>query len=334
MVLLSVRDLHTTFLTDAGEVPAVDGVSFDVARGEVVAVVGESGSGKSVTAASILRLLPPDRVRIRADAILWKGEDLLTASDERLRQVRGGEIAMIFQDPLSALNPVHPVGAQVAEMLRVHEGANRRRAAARAVELLALVGIPEPQRRAVMYPHELSGGMRQRVMIAMAIACRPDLLIADEPTTALDVTVQAQILELLLDLKAELDSAILLITHDLGIVAGTADRVVVLYAGRPVELATVDALFDDPRHPYTAGLLDAVPRLDDDGREPLVPIPGAPPSVRNRPTGCAFHPRCAFARLPGDCDHVEPPLHLVGGADHRSACHYAEAFRDSRREPS
>jgi oligopeptide/dipeptide ABC transporter ATP-binding protein len=328
-VLLSVRDLHTSFLVDGAEVPAVDGVSFDVARGEVVAVVGESGSGKSVTAASILRLLPPDRVRVRADGILWKGEDLLTASDERLRQVRGGEIAMIFQDPLSSLNPVHTVGAQVGEMLRVHGRADRRQAKAQAVDLLAMVGIPEPQRRAAMYPHELSGGMRQRVMIAMAIACRPALLIADEPTTALDVTVQAQILELLLELKEELDSAILLITHDLGIVAGTADRVVVLYAGRPVELATTEALFDGPRHPYTMGLLDAVPRLDDDGREPLVPIPGAPPSLRQRPSGCAFHPRCAFARLPGNCDQVEPPLHVVGGAGHLSACHYAEGLGGS-----
>ncbi|MCU1374985.1 MAG: Oligopeptide/dipeptide transporter, ATP-binding protein, partial [Actinomycetia bacterium] len=239
-VLLSVRDLHTTFKTDDGDVRAVDGVSFDVRRGEVFAIVGESGSGKSVTSMSILGLLPPDTAVIEAEGIFWKGENLLEDSDKRIREVRGKEIAMIFQDPLSALNPVHTVGRQIGEMVRIHEGASRKQAKARAVELLKLVGIPQADRRVDMHPHEFSGGMRQRVMIAMAIACNPDLLIADEPTTALDVTVQAQVLDVLLSIKDEIDSAIMLITHDLGVVAGLADRVMVMYAGKAVELGTAD----------------------------------------------------------------------------------------------
>src|ERR687898_1625171 len=321
-VLLSLRDLHAGFETDDGRVQAVDGVSFDVARGEVFAIVGESGSGKSVTAMSILGLQPT--LDITAGEILWKGRDLLTLPEEERRHVRGKEIAMIFQDPLTALNPVHSVGNQIGEMARIHEGLGRKAAFARAVEMLDLVGIPEPRERARMYPHEFSGGMRQRAMIAMAITCNPDLLIADEPTTALDVTVQAQVLEVLIEIKDEIDSAIILITHDLGVVAGLSHRVMVMYAGRPVELGTTSEVFYETRHPYTLGLLASLPRLDDVGDEPLVPITGAPPSLIRKPTGCAFHPRCRFARVPGLCDDEIPALRLVAGDAHMSACHYAE----------
>jgi oligopeptide/dipeptide ABC transporter ATP-binding protein len=325
-VLLSLRDLTAGFPTPDGLVKAVDGVSFDIRRGEVFAVVGESGSGKSVTAMTILGLTPG--IRIDGGEILWKGEDLLSLGDEARRNVRGGEIAMVFQDPLTALNPVHTVGRQIGEMARIHEGLSRKQAFERAVEMLDLVGIPEPRRRAAMYPHEFSGGMRQRAMIAMAITCKPDLLIADEPTTALDVTVQAQVLEVLVGIKDEIDSAILLITHDLGVVAGVADRVMVMYAGRAVEVGTVDELFYDARHPYTLGLLASLPRVDQRGDEPLVPIPGAPPSLIHLPSGCPFHPRCRFARVPGVCNEAVPPLRLVAGDAHQAACHYAEELAE------
>lgn len=321
-VLLSMRGLRAGFTTDDGFVRAVDGVSFDVARGEVLAIVGESGSGKSVTAMSILGLQPT--LEVAEGEILWKGRDLLTVSEGERRDVRGKEIAMIFQDPLTALNPVHTVGRQVAEMARIHEGLNRKQATERAVEMLDLVGIPQARARADMYPHEFSGGMRQRVMIAMAITCKPDLLIADEPTTALDVTVQAQVLEVIVDIKDEIDSAIILITHDLGVVAGLADRVMVMYAGRSVEAGTTSEIFYEPRHPYTLGLLASLPRLDDAGDEPLVPIVGTPPSLIRKPTGCSFHPRCRFARVPGNCQTDDPALRLVAGDAHMAACHYAE----------
>ena len=326
-VLLSVRDLHTTFKTDDGDVRAVDGVTFDIKRGEVFSVVGESGSGKSVTAMSILSLLPATAT-IGGDGIVWKGENLLDVDEDRMRSIRGREIAMIFQDPLSALNPVHTVGKQIGEMLRVHEGASKKEARSRAMELLALVGIPQPDKRVDMHPHEFSGGMRQRAMIAMAIACKPDLLIADEPTTALDVTVQAQVLEVLIGIKDEIDSAIMLITHDLGVVAGLADRVMVMYAGRQVELGTAEEVFYDTRHPYTLGLLASLPRLDDAASEKLVPIQGSPPSLIRKPPGCAFHPRCAFARLPEPCATDVPDLRLAGGAAHVSACHFAHELKD------
>ncbi|MEO7571196.1 MAG: ABC transporter ATP-binding protein [Acidimicrobiales bacterium] len=323
-VLLSVRDLHAGFTTDDGHVSAVDGVSFDVHRGEVFSIVGESGSGKSVTAMTILGLIPT--VEVSAGEVLWKGRDLLTISEEERRHVRGGEIAMIFQDPLTALNPVHTVGRQIGEMARVHEGLNKKQALERAIEMLDLVGIPEARKRAKMYPHEFSGGMRQRAMIAMAITCNPDLLIADEPTTALDVTVQAQVLEVLIEIKDKIDSGIILITHDLGVVAGMADQVMVMYAGHQVEMGTTEEIFYESRHPYTLGLLASLPRLDDVGDEPLVPISGSPPSLIHRPSGCAFHPRCRFAQVPGLCDAEVPELRLVAGDSHRSACHYAETL--------
>ena len=325
--LLSVRDLRAVFDTDEGIVRAVDGVSFDVHAGEVFAIVGESGSGKSVTAMTILGLTPT--VRVESGEILWNGKDLLRASEAEMRRVRGGEIAMIFQDPLTALNPVHRVGRQIAEMAMIHEGLSKKAAAARAVETLELVGIPEPGKRASLYPHEFSGGMRQRAMIAMAISCRPNLLIADEPTTALDVTVQAQVLDVLMSIKDEIDSAIILITHDLGVVAGLADNVMVMYAGRQAELASVDDVFYRSAHPYTMGLIESLPRLDDDGTKPLVPIAGSPPSLINRPTGCAFHPRCRYAQTPGRCDQEVPELRSVA-AHHEVACHFSEEIVASR----
>jgi len=323
-VLLSVCNLRTTFETDGGLVKAVDGISFEVRRGELLAVVGESGSGKSVTALSIMGLLPMPPAKITADDLSWKGEDLLKIKPERMRQIRGGEIAMIFQDPLTALNPVQTVGRQVAEMARIHEGASKRAAWRKAIEMLALVGIPQPERRAEMHPHEFSGGMRQRAMIAMAITCNPDLLIADEPTTALDVTVQAQVLEVLMEIKDEIDSAIMLITHDLGVVAGLADRVMVMYAGREAEVGTAHEVFYDTRHPYTLGLLASLPRLDDTGDENLLPIRGAPPSLIAVPPGCAFHPRCDHSNGRERCRTEIPAFRLVDGESHCSACHFAE----------
>jgi len=325
-VLLSIRDLRAGFDTDDGRVQAIDGVSFDVARGEVFAIVGESGSGKSVTAMSILGLQPT--LDVTEGEILWKGRDLLTLPEEERRRVRGNDIAMIFQDPLTALNPVHTVGKQIGEMVRIHEGAGKKQALDRAAELLDLVGIPEPRKRAAMHPHEFSGGMRQRAMIAMAIACNPDLLIADEPTTALDVTVQAQVLEVLVEIKDEIDSAIILITHDLGVVAGIAHRIMVMYAGRAVEMGTTHEVFYEPRHPYTLGLLASLPRLDDVGDEPLLPIAGSPPSLIRKPSGCVFHPRCRFARVPGLCNTEVPALRLVAGDAHMAACHYSEELAD------
>jgi oligopeptide transport system ATP-binding protein len=321
-VLLSVRDLRTTFHTDEGAVKAVDGISFDIRRGEVFAVVGESGSGKSVTSLSIMGLLPSPPAEVEADALLWKGEELLESSEERMRSVRGKEIAMIFQDPLTALNPTHTVGRQIGEMVRIHEGASKKHARETAIEMLRLVGIPRPDSRVDMHPHEFSGGMRQRAMIAMAIACKPDLLIADEPTTALDVTVQAQVLEVLLSIKDEIDSAIMLITHDLGVVAGLADRVMVMYAGRAVEVGTAREIFYETRHPYTLSLLASLPRVDESGDEPLVPIKGSPPSLLRLPPACNFHPRCPFAQP--ICTRDDPALRVVQGDAHCSACHFAE----------
>ncbi|MFP5577310.1 MAG: ABC transporter ATP-binding protein [Acidimicrobiia bacterium] len=324
--LLSVRDLHAHFDTGDGVVQAVDGVSFDIHRGDVFSVVGESGSGKSVTAMSILQLIPT--LKVDSGEILWKGENLLEKDTEEMDAIRGFEIAMIFQDPLTALNPVHTVGRQVGEVARIHQGLSRKEAMERAVEMLDLVGIPEARKRAGQYPHEFSGGMRQRAMIAMAVVCNPDLLIADEPTTALDVTVQAQVLEALVAIKDEIDSAIMLITHDLGVVAGLSDQVMVMYAGRQAELGTVDEVFYESRHPYTLGLIGSIPRLDTDNDEPLIPIPGSPPSLINRPSGCPFHPRCAFREVPGRCDQEVPELRPIDREHHLAACHFAETLID------
>jgi oligopeptide/dipeptide ABC transporter ATP-binding protein len=308
VALLSVRDLSVTF---AGGVAAVRDLSFTVDAGEVVGVVGESGSRKTATALAVLGLLP--RSAAVDGSVWWKGSPMSAAA------VRGREIGMVFQEPVSSLNPVRSVGTQVAEVLRVHEGLGRRAAAARAAELLAMVGLRSPS----SYPHELSGGMCQRAMIAMAIACGPDLLIADEPTTALDVTVQAQVLDVLARVRAELGMAMLLITHDLGVVAGVADRVVVMYAGSQVEMGLVDEVFASPHHPYTAGLLASLPSLVGGG--PLVSIGGAPPSPTALPPGCPFHPRCPIARAPGVCTEVVPPLRAVGSSSSSlSACHFAE----------
>ena len=322
--LLTVENLGVQFNTEDGVVRAVNGVSFAIDRGDVFAVVGESGSGKTVTAMSILGLLPTPPAEITSGTIMWRDEDLLTVSPERRREVRGGEISMIFQDPLTALNPVHTVGRQIGEMVRVHRGYSAKLARAHAIEMLGLVGIPNPAARVDMHPHEFSGGMRQRAMIAMAIACNPDLLIADEPTTALDVTVQAQVLEVLLEIKDEIDSAIMLITHDLGVVAGVADNVMVMYGGRQAEAAIVDDLFYSSAHPYTLGLMASLPKLGDGGADaPLQPIGGQPPSLIDLPSGCAFHPRCPYADLTGKCVTEVPPLLAVGDHGHRSSCHFA-----------
>jgi oligopeptide/dipeptide ABC transporter ATP-binding protein len=305
-----------------------------VEAGKVLAIVGESGSGKSVTAMSILQLLPPSATV--TGTVNWQGEDLLAAKPGRMREVRGGEIAMIFQDPLTALNPVYRVGRQIIEMIQSHEKVSKSEARTRAIEMLDLVGIPQPEKRVDQYTHEFSGGMRQRAMIAMALSCHPKMIIADEPTTALDVTVQAQVLELLVDLAERLDTAVVLITHDLGVVAGMADRVSVMYGGRMVENGSVDDVFDRTAHPYTAGLLTSLPRLDGDVNAPLVPIGGQPPSMLTPPPGCSFHPRCRWASDEAGCRTVMPEPEDPG-AGHPSACHRATelvASGELKRRPS
>jgi peptide/nickel transport system ATP-binding protein len=327
--LLAIEDLQTHFFTRDGVVRAVDGVSYAVEAGETLAVVGESGCGKSVTALSILRLVPSPPGRIVGGAIRFEGVDLLQIGEGEMRRIRGNEISMIFQEPMTSLNPVLTVSRQITETLILHQGLTARAAAARAIEMLRLVRIPEPERRARQYPHELSGGMRQRVMIAMALACHPKLLIADEPTTALDVTIQAQILDLMRELKSEIGAAIILITHDLGVVAEMAQRVAVMYAGRKVEEAPVGDLFRRPQHPYTLGLLASVPRLGATlGRaEPprLAEIPGTVPSLRDPIVGCAFAPRCAYATE--RCSREAPPLEA------KTAAHLAACFESERLPP-
>jgi oligopeptide/dipeptide ABC transporter ATP-binding protein len=292
--LLQVRNLRTTFLTSAGVVRAVDGVSWDVQEGETVALVGESGCGKSVSALSIMRLVAEPAGRIEGGEILYKGRDLLKLSEPEMQRVRGREIAMVFQEPMTSLNPVLTIGRQLTEGLEIHLGMNGPAAHARAVDLLGMVGIPDPARRLAQYPHHFSGGMRQRMMIAMALACNPSLILADEPTTALDVTIQAQILELMRDLARRLKVAMLIITHNLGVVARYADRVNVMYAGRIIEQAAAGEVYANPRHPYTLGLLRSVPRLDEPRRARLDPIQGQPPDLTRLPPGCAFAPRCAY----------------------------------------
>ena len=323
--LLEIDDLHVEFHLREGSLRAVDGVSFDLREGETLGVVGESGCGKSVTALSILRLVPQPPGVIAGGGIRYQGVDLLGFSEPEMQRVRGKEISMIFQEPMSSLNPVVTVGRQISELFTLHEGLSKRDASDRAVEMLRLVRIPEPEHRVSEYPHQLSGGMRQRVMIAMALACAPRILLADEPTTALDVTIQAQILDLMADLREKLGTAIVLITHDMGIIAENAERVVVMYAGRKVEEAEVRELFSAPCHPYTQGLLTSIPRLDaaEGGgeRTRLNEIEGIVPSLAALPAGCAFAPRCPYAT--GECREVRPPLEAKRPG-HWAACWHAD----------
>jgi peptide/nickel transport system ATP-binding protein len=318
--VLDVKGLRTVFFTNSGLFKAVDDVSFSVRRGETLAIVGESGCGKSVTALSVMRLVPDPPGRIVGGSIMLEGTDLLSLDESEMRAIRGNRISMIFQEPMTSLNPVMRIGDQITEAVRLHRQMSGKEATAKAVEMLRLVKIPEAERRAQEYPHQLSGGMRQRAMIAMALACRPALLIADEPTTALDVTIQAQILALILELQKELGMGLVLITHDLGVVAQTAQRVIVMYAGRKVEEADVETLFASPRHPYTRGLMASIPSLPSlstNADAPLIEIPGMVPSLTNLPKGCAFAPRCGLAMA--RCHEEYPPLQ-TWGENHLAAC--------------
>ena len=316
--LLEVRDLHTEFRTGAGTVPAVDGISYTVERGETVAIVGESGSGKTAGALSILRLIPDPPGRVTGGEILFDGRDLLRLSGEDIRQVRGADIGMIFQEPMTSLNPVLTIGRQITETIEQHRGTDRPTAQKRAVELLAMVGIADPARRLKQYPHQLSGGMRQRIMIAIALACDPKLIIADEPTTALDVTIQAQILELMKELTRRLHVALIIITHNLGVVARYANRVNVMYAGRIVESGPAADIYHEPRHPYTMALLRSVPRLDRPRQARLDPVEGQPPALTRLDAGCSFRPRCRFAIEA--CAVARPPLQRAADRPHFAAC--------------
>jgi peptide/nickel transport system ATP-binding protein len=324
---LDVRELRVHFPTEDGVVKAVDGLSLRLERGRRLGVVGESGSGKSVTALSIMGLHPPGGARISGE--IWlDGHELVSADAEQVRKLRGRSMAMIFQDPLSALHPFYPVGAQIVEAYRLHHDVSKQAARQRAVELLDRVGIPQPRARVDDYPHQFSGGMRQRAMIAMALSCNPALLIADEPTTALDVTVQAQILDLIRDLQAEFHSAVLIITHDLGVVAELADDILVMYAGRAVEYGPASEVFSAPQHPYTWGLLGSMPRWDRERTQRLAPIPGSPPSLINLPPGCPFHPRCTYAgHTGGQSGTVRPELRATRSPGHLVACHLTDEHR-------
>ncbi len=326
--LLELRELRTWFRTDEGTAKAVDGVSYAIHDGETLGVVGESGSGKSVTALSVMRLVPSPPGWVEGGEILFRGESLLSVPDEEFRRIRGNEIAMIFQEPMTALNPVYTVGDQIMEAVMLHRGIGAEEARTHAIDMLRKVGIPSPETRVDNYPHEMSGGMRQRVMIAMAMSCDPSLLIADEPTTALDVTIQAQILDLIRELQQEMGMSVLLITHDLGVVAETAHKVAVMYAGKVVEYASVETLFERPRHPYTIGLFRSLPDLAGPG-ERLVTIPGIVPSANAFPSGCRFRTRCPIATE--RCAQEVPPLApLEEGGEHTVACHHleeAEALR-------
>ena len=318
MALLEVKDLRVHFETEDGVVQALDGITYSVEAGQVLGIVGESGSGKSVSSLTVMGLTRAKNARISGE-VLFDGKDLLTASESEMRALRGDDIAMIFQDPLSSLHPFYRIGDQLVEAVRAHRDMPKAKALDRAVEVLGQVGIPEPRRRVDAYPHEFSGGMRQRVMIAMALINDPKLLIADEPTTALDVTVQAQILELIDRLRQEFDTAIVMITHDLGVVAEVTDDIAVMYAGRIVEYADTESIFAAPEHPYTWGLLSSIPRLDSPRGEELVPIPGRPPSLINLPGGCSFHPRCPY--LQEDHKRIDPKLEPIPGTPkHEVAC--------------
>ncbi|CAL9305217.1 MULTISPECIES: ABC transporter ATP-binding protein [unclassified Streptomyces] len=323
---LSVRDLRVAFSTEDGVVRAVDGLSFDIERGKTLGIVGESGSGKSVTNLTVLGLHNRKTTDIQGEINL-DGQELTTASEKEMEKLRGNKVAMIFQDPLTALSPYYTVGRQLSEPFMKHRGASKKEAKDRAIEMLTKVGIPQPKTRFDDYPHQFSGGMRQRAMIAMALMCDPELLIADEPTTALDVTVQAQILDLLRDLQQEFGSAIIFITHDLGVIANMADDLLVMYAGRAVERGSVREVLREPKHPYTWGLLSSMPRLGGDTSEALVPIPGTPPSLLNPPAGCRFHPRCRFVdEVPGGLCSTERPLLADGRA---AACHLSAEQKQS-----
>jgi len=328
--LLSVKDLEVSFATEEGVVQAVDGVSFDLAAGEVLAVVGESGSGKSVTAMTLMGLTRSPNARFAGTAT-YKGTELVGASEDELRRVRGAEIAMIFQDPMTSLNPVQRIGTQIVEQIQEHEGLPDQQARERTVELLERVGIPRARERVDNYPHEFSGGMRQRVMIALALSCNPSVLVADEPTTALDVTIQAQILQRMRDLREETGAAVILVTHDLGVVADIADRIAVMYAGRIVEEGTLDEIFYDPQHPYTWGLLGSITRVDKPRPERLPAIAGLPPSLANRPTGCHFRPRCPHEF--SECPKV-PPLaaRVPDQPEHRDRCWLSVDEKRTKRE--
>ena len=316
--LLSIEDLRTYFYTEAGVVKAVDGVSFSIEKGKTLGVVGESGSGKSITAMSILQLIPSPPGRIAGGRIMFEGVNLLEKTPEEIRKIRGNEISMIFQDPMTSLNPVLTVGEQLIEVIVLHQKLDQKAAREKAAEMLGLVGIPDPDKRLKAYPHEFSGGMRQRAMIAMALSCNPKLLIADEPTTALDVTIQAQILELMNDLKEKLNTSIMMITHDLGVIAEICDDVVVMYAGKPVEYADVETIFASPQHPYTWGLLASLPKVEGENRQRLEAIEGLPPDLRNMPPGCPFAPRCPKAV---EICFREQPVSREIVQGHSVACH-------------
>ncbi|WP_213996599.1 ABC transporter ATP-binding protein [Tepidanaerobacter syntrophicus] len=313
--LVEVKNLKTYFFTEDGVVPAVDGVDFSIKEGETLGIVGESGCGKSVTSLSILRLVPSPPGKIVDGEILFRGENLLKKSESEMRKIRGNDISMIFQEPMTSLNPVFTVGEQIAEAIELHQGLDKKQAMDKAVEMLKLVGIPSAEKRVYDFPHQMSGGMRQRVMIAMALSCNPSLLIADEPTTALDVTIQAQILELMKDLKKKLNTSIMLITHDLGVVAEMAENVLVMYAGKVVEYADVRTIFKEPKHPYTIGLMESIPRLDQP-REKLYVIEGTVPNPFDMPKGCRFHPRCPEAK--DICVNREPVL--ISSNNHQVSC--------------
>jgi oligopeptide transport system ATP-binding protein len=322
--LLSIRDLVVEFATEDGIVQAVDGITYDLYPGETLGIVGESGSGKSVSTMSILGLIPQPPGRIVRGEAIFKGKDLLKMSKKDLRRIRGNELAIVFQDPMTSLNPVLKIGFQIGEAIKTHNpGVKADQVKKRAVDLLKLVGVPNPERRVDQYPHEFSGGMRQRAMIAMAVANEPSVLIADEPTTALDVTIQAQILEVLKKAQEETHAATILITHDLGLIAELADRVIVMYAGKVVELGDVSTIFASPRHPYTVGLMDSLPKLTAE-EEWLRPIPGQPPSLISRPPGCPFHPRCFLSQGRPRCREEEPLLRPIDESAHLTACHFAE----------
>ena len=328
MPLLQVKDLRTYFKTDNGTARSVDGVSFSIEKGEVLGIVGESGCGKSVTSLSIMRLIPePPGEIMPGSSIRFRDEEIISASEKRMREIRGNDIAMIFQEPMTSLNPVFPIGEQIAEALRLHRKLDKSAARKTAIDMLRLVGIPDSEERVDHYPHQLSGGQRQRVMIAIALSCEPDLLIADEPTTALDVTIQAQILELLADLRNRLGMAIMLITHDLGVVAEVCDRVVVMYAGEVVEEGPVSEIFQNPRHPYTQGLMQAIPRLGE-RVDRLAVIPGMVPSATNWPIGCRFHARCPYGF--DVCVHQHPDLFVIND-NHTSSC-WLEQYPERRAE--